>query len=143
MRSPNPRDVHKGAQPSMGHYLQKISLREKLDSFDETWAPKIVARVNEFALKLVKLNGDFIWHHHDADDEAFIVLAGRISMHYRLDGEQKLVEFGPGELLVVPRGIEHKPSALPGTELLLVERAGLPNTGNERDSDRTATPQAI
>lgn len=127
----------------MTQELQKVSLREKLDSFDERWTPKIVARVNEFALKLVKLDGDFIWHHHDEDDEVFVVLAGGITMHYRLDGAERLVEFGPGELLVMPRGIEHKPSALPGTELMLVERAELPNTGNVRDSDRTAAPQVI
>ncbi len=66
-----------------------------------------------------------------------------LSTHYRLDGVQRQVDFGPGELLVMPRGIEHKPSALPGTELMLVERAELPNTGNVRDSGRTAAPQVI
>ncbi len=127
----------------MAEELQKVSLRKKLDSFDQTWAPKIVARLNDFAVKLVKLHGDFIWHRHDEDDEVFIVLAGGITMHYRLDGVQRQVEFGPGELLVVPRGMEHKPSALPGTELMLVERAELLNTGNVRDSGRTAVAQVI
>lgn len=127
----------------MAEELQKVSLRKKLDSFDEMRAPKIVACMNEFALRLVKLNGDFIWHRHDEDDEVFIVLSGGITMHYRLDVVQRQVDFGPGELLVMPRGIEHKPSALPGTELMLFERAELPNTGNVRDSGRTAAPQVI
>jgi mannose-6-phosphate isomerase-like protein (cupin superfamily) len=123
--------------------LKKVNIREKFQSFDETWQPKIIASVNEFALKAVKLDGEFIWHHHDEEDEIFIVVRGRIDMHYRVDGQKAVESFGEGELLKVPRGVEHKPVAAPGTELLLIERADTPNTGNVVDSDRHREPQII
>lgn len=123
--------------------LKKVNIREKFDSFDETWAPKIIASVNEFALKAVKLDGEFIWHHHDDEDEIFLVMRGRIDMHYRVGGTELVESFGEGELLKVPRGIEHKPVAAPGTELLLIERAGTPNTGNVENSERRMEPQSI
>ena len=123
--------------------LRKVSLREKFAAITDTWQPRIVARINEFAVKIVKLEGEFIWHHHDEEDEVFIVMAGGIAMHYLHDGAEKIVEFGPGELLVVPHGIEHKPVAKPGTELMLVERAETLNTGNVIGSDRTAVAQPI
>jgi mannose-6-phosphate isomerase-like protein (cupin superfamily) len=124
-------------------HLTKINIRAKLDAFDDTWQPKILARVNEFALKAVKLDGEFIWHHHDSDDEIFIVVRGRIDMHYRLDGAERVESFGPGELLMVPSGVEHMPVAETGTEVLLIERADLLNTGNVVDSHRRAVVEAI
>ena len=124
--------------------LQPVSVRAKLDSFSETWSPKIIARVNEFAVKAVKLDGEFIWHHHDDDDEIFYVVRGHIDMHYRdASGAERVAPFGDGELLTVPRGMEHKPVAAPGTELLLIERAEVANTGNVRDSDRTRAAVAL
>jgi mannose-6-phosphate isomerase-like protein (cupin superfamily) len=123
--------------------LKKVNIREKFASFDETWAPKIIASVNEFALKAVKLDGEFIWHHHDDDDELFFVMRGRIEMHYRADGAELVESFGEGELLKVPRGMEHKPVAAPGTELLLIERASTPNTGDVEGSERRMEPQII
>lgn len=102
--------------PKEVNELRKVSIREKLDAIAEMWHPKIVATVNKFALKLVKLEGEFIWHHHDEEDEVFVVLSGGIAMHYRLDGTEKVVEFGSGELLVVPHGVEHKPVAQPDTD---------------------------
>ena len=124
--------------------LRPVSLRRALDSFTETWSPKIVARVNDFALKVVKLDGDFVWHHHADDDEIFLVLHGRIDMHYRDDGgAERLVTFGDGELLAMPRGVEHKPLAAAGTELLLFERADVVNTGNIHDSDRTRAAEQL
>jgi mannose-6-phosphate isomerase-like protein (cupin superfamily) len=123
--------------------LRKVNIREKFESFDDTWQPKILAQVNEFALKAVKLDGEFIWHHHDEEDEIFLVVRGQVDMHYREDGREALETFGAGELLLVPRGIEHKPVAAPGTELLLIERANTPNTGNVLDSERRKEPQVI
>jgi mannose-6-phosphate isomerase-like protein (cupin superfamily) len=123
--------------------LKKVNIREKFESFDDTWAPKIIASVNEFAVKAVKLDGEFIWHHHDDEDEIFVVMRGRIDMHYRADGAELVESFGEGELLKVPRGIEHKPVAAAGTELLLIERADTPNTGNVEDSERRMEPQII
>lgn len=121
----------------MPDQLAKVSLREKFDSFSETWSPKLVALVDEFAIKIVKIEGEFVWHHHDDADEVFYVVSGGIAMKYRLDGADHEVEFGPGELLLVPRGVEHLPVAQPGTEVVLFERADLVNTGNLRN-DRTA-----
>jgi mannose-6-phosphate isomerase-like protein (cupin superfamily) len=123
--------------------LKKVNLREKFDSFSDTWQPKILATVNDFALKAVKIEGEFIWHHHDVEDEVFIVMRGRIDMHYRIDGTSFIESFGEGELLKVPHGVEHKPVAHPGTELLLIEPASTQNTGNVVDSDRHAEPQPI
>jgi len=123
--------------------LQKVNLSEKFASFDDRWQPKILAQVNDFALKAVKIDGDFIWHHHNDEDEIFLVLRGRIDMHYRVDGAEYVESFGEGELLQVPHGLEHKPVAAPGTEMLLIERTETVNTGNVSDSERRATPQPI
>jgi mannose-6-phosphate isomerase-like protein (cupin superfamily) len=123
--------------------LRKVSLREKLDAFDDRWSPKTVARVNEFALKVVKIDGEFVWHHHDAEDEVFLIVTGSIAMHYLRDGIEEIVTFGPGELLCVPRGVEHKPVAEPGTEIVLFEREAMVNTGNVRDERFTAPQAAI
>jgi mannose-6-phosphate isomerase-like protein (cupin superfamily) len=125
----------------MGH-LKKISLREKFASFEELWKPKTVARVDDFAIKLVKLDGEFVWHHHADADEIFFVVAGGIRMKYRSEGQELEEAFGPGELLRVPRGVEHMPIALPGTELILFERADLVNTGNV-ENERTIASSPI
>jgi mannose-6-phosphate isomerase-like protein (cupin superfamily) len=116
--------------------LQKISLAEQFDSFSETWTPKILARANDFALKAAKLDGEFVWHRHAEEDEIFLVLRGRIDMHYRTGDAEHVESFGAGELLQVPRGIEHKPVADPGTEILLIERSDTINTGDVEGGDR-------
>jgi mannose-6-phosphate isomerase-like protein (cupin superfamily) len=123
--------------------LKKVNIREKLDAFDETWSPKLLATVNDFALKAVKIDGEFIWHHHEAEDEIFVVLRGRIDMHYLADGVECVESFGKGELLRVPHGVEHKPVAAPGTEMLLIERTATINTGNVLGSERRAEPRPI
>jgi mannose-6-phosphate isomerase-like protein (cupin superfamily) len=123
--------------------LTKVSLREKLDSFSDTWNPRVLAQVNEFALKIVKLDGAFIWHHHEEEDEIFFVVRGRIDMHYLDDGVERVESFGENELLRVPHGVEHKPVAAPGTELMLIERLETPNTGNVTDSDRLREPHPV
>jgi mannose-6-phosphate isomerase-like protein (cupin superfamily) len=126
----------------MSEPLVKISLEEKFAAFDDMWSPKLLALVDDFAIKAVKIDGEFVWHHHTEADEVFYVLKGGITMKYRLDGGEHEVAFGPGEMLRVPRGIEHMPIALPGTELILFERADLVNTGNLHN-DRTATPAQL
>jgi mannose-6-phosphate isomerase-like protein (cupin superfamily) len=114
--------------------LAKVSLAETFSAFDDLWSPKTIARVDDFAVKAVKLEGDFVWHRHDDADEVFLVVSGRIVMKYRIgdagDDAVREVVFGAGELLRVPRGIEHLPVADPGTQVLLFERADLVNTGN-------------
>ena len=123
--------------------LRKVSLQEKFSAFDDMWSPKTLATVNDYAIKAVKIDGEFVWHQHADDDEIFLVLAGGITMYYRLNGIEEQVDFGPGELLRIPRGVEHKPIAKPGTEMLLFERADLLNTGNIRSDRFTAKPAAI
>jgi mannose-6-phosphate isomerase-like protein (cupin superfamily) len=118
--------------------LKKIRLSEKFDSITELWRPKTVATVNEFAVKLVKTDGAFVWHDHPDDDEIFLIVKGSIDMQYTIDGEEHVETFGEGELLKVPRGMQHRPICAPGTELLLFERDEVVNTGSAPASEYTA-----
>jgi mannose-6-phosphate isomerase-like protein (cupin superfamily) len=106
--------------------MEKINLAEKLALFDERWSPRIVAELNGQQVKLVKLQGEFLWHHHDDEDELFLVLAGTLRMELR----DRTVEIGPGEMMVVPRGVEHRPCAQGEVHVLLFEPASTRNTGN-------------
>lgn len=107
----------------------KANLTEKFASFGEHWHPKILADLNGQQVKLVKLAGEFVWHRHDVEDEMFLVHRGRMRIEFR-DG---VVELGPGELVVVPRGVEHRPVADEEVEVLLFEPASTLNTGDVRD----------
>jgi mannose-6-phosphate isomerase-like protein (cupin superfamily) len=109
--------------------LEKVDLAQKLSLFDEPWSPKIVAELNDAYVKVVKLEGEFVWHHHDDEDELFLVVSGRLRMELR-DGE---VVLDPGELLVVPKGVEHRPVAEGETHIVLIEPKTTLNTGNVRD----------
>jgi len=106
--------------------MDRISFRDKLASFDETWTPKIVAELNGQYVKLVKCEGEYVWHRHDDEDEAFLVVEGRLDIHFR----DRVVRLGPGELCVVPRGVEHKPVAEPRASIALFPPASTRNTGN-------------
>ena len=109
---------------------EKVNLAEKLALFDERWSPKIVAELNDSLVKVVKLEGEFVWHHHDDEDELFLVVSGRMRMQLR-DGDLVL---GPGELVVVPRGVEHCPLAeTDDTHVVLIEPKTTLNTGNVRN----------
>ena len=110
-----------------------ISIAEKMDSFTELWSPKIIAGLNDCHFKLVKLQGDFVWHDHSDTDEAFIVFSGRMRIDFR-DGT---VTLNRGEMIVVPKGVEHKPFADEECHVLLVESAGTMNTGNASKNERT------
>ena len=110
----------------------RINFREKLAMFSEQWSPRIIAQLNDYQFKLVKLQGDFVWHSHPETDEAFIVLSGEMSIELR-DGR---VDLRPGEMYVVPKGVEHKPFASSECCALLVEPAGTINTG-DAGGDRT------
>ena len=109
--------------------IEKINLAEKFSLFDEPWQPKIVAELNDAYVKVVKLEGGFVWHHHDDEDELFWVVSGRLRMELR-DGD---VILEPGELLVVPKGVEHRPVAEIETHVVLIEPKTTLNTGNVRD----------
>jgi len=105
---------------------QAINFQDKLSRFTDHWAPKVVAQMNDYQLKLVKIQGEFVWHSHPDTDEVFIVLDGRMRIELRDGG----VDLGPGEMFVVPKGVEHKPSAPDECRILLVEPSGVVNTGD-------------
>ena len=105
---------------------QAINLAEKLSLFSEHWSPKIIGSYNGNDLAVVKVKGEFVWHSHPETDDFFLVLEGRLTIRMR-DGD---VVLGPGELYVVPKGVEHCPVAEEETHLLLIEPAGTPNTGD-------------
>ena len=104
----------------------KVNLAEKLSRFTDHFAPRTVARFNGHDVMVVKAKGEFVWHRHDDTDDFFLVLAGRLTIQLR----DREVVLGPGELFVVPRGVEHRPVAEEETHLLLIEPTGTPNTGD-------------
>lgn len=102
-----------------------INLQQKLGLFTERWQPKVIAEMNDYQFKVVKLQGDFVWHSHRDTDETFLVIEGSLRIDFR-DGAVRL---GPGEMFVVPKGVEHKPYAEDEVKLLLIEPRGVRNTG--------------
>jgi mannose-6-phosphate isomerase-like protein (cupin superfamily) len=104
----------------------KVELAAKLASFSDHWKPRSVARFNECDIMVVKVRGEFVWHKHDDTDDFFLVLQGRLQIRLR----DRVVSLGPGELFVVPRGVEHQPYAEEEVHLLLIEPTGTPNTGD-------------
>ncbi|HWX36385.1 MAG TPA: cupin domain-containing protein [Steroidobacteraceae bacterium] len=106
--------------------MKPINLADKLATFSEHWQPRVVGRFNGHDLMVVKVKGEFVWHKHDDTDDFFLVLKGRIDIQLR-DG---VVALGPGEIFVVPKGVEHRPVAAEEAHLLLIEPEGTPNTGN-------------
>ncbi len=120
--------------------VTKVNLDEKLALFDEHWSPRIVGELNGQHVKVVKLLGEFVWHHHEAEDELFLVLHGRMTIRVR--GEPDVM-LGPGELAVIPRGVEHQPVAEEEAHVLLLEPASTLNTGNVRDEHTVPAPPHV
>jgi mannose-6-phosphate isomerase-like protein (cupin superfamily) len=114
--------------------VDKVNIKDKLALFDERWKPKIVGELNGQYVKLVKLIGEFVWHHHDEEDELFLVVEGRFRMEFR----DRSVWIEEGEFIVVPRGVEHRPVAEEEAHVLLFEPASTLNTGNVRDERTVA-----
>jgi mannose-6-phosphate isomerase-like protein (cupin superfamily) len=112
---------------------RKVDLSAALETFDEPWSPRIVAHYNDNKIFLAKAKGDFVWHSHPDTDDVFLVLHGRLTIDLR----DRTVELGPGELFVVPRGVEHRPRSAEGASILLIEPTGTPNTGDPQ----TAAPE--
>jgi mannose-6-phosphate isomerase-like protein (cupin superfamily) len=106
--------------------MQKINIPQKLSLFNDHWNPRIVAELNGQHVKLVKFQGEFVWHKHDHEDEMFLVIKGKFDMEFR----DKTVELKENEFIVVPRGVEHRPVAKEEVSVLLFEPAGTLNTGN-------------
>jgi len=114
---------------------QAINFEQKLSLFDEQWAPKVIAQMNDYQIKIVKVEGDFEWHSHKDTDETFIVLEGELRIDFR-DGD---VTINEGELYVVPKGVEHKPYAEKEVKILIIEPEGVLNTGENEANARTAS----
>jgi len=116
-----------------------VDLEDRLASFAELWTPHIVAELNGQHVKLVKLQGEFVWHHHENEDELFLVLSGRLLIELR----DRALELEPGQLCTIPRGVEHRPRAETETHILLFEPAGTLNTGNVLDERTVQRPKRI
>ena len=119
--------------------MRTVNLAEKFAQFSEHWSPRLVGQVNGCAIKLVRISGEFVWHHHAEEDEMFLVISGRLRMRFR-DGEQVV---GPGEFIIVPRGVEHLPIAEGETQIMLVEPDTTLNTGNVVNERTVAELQRV
>ena len=117
--------------------MDKVRLASKFASFSDHWSPKIIGELNGQHVKVVKFVGEFVWHHHDHEDEMFLVHRGRFRMELR----DRAIELEAGDFLIVPRGVEHRPVAVEEVEVVLFEPAGTLNTGNVQ-SDRTVAEPA-
>jgi mannose-6-phosphate isomerase-like protein (cupin superfamily) len=109
--------------------MEVVNLNEKLAKVKEPWSPKIVGEVNDTYVKIVKFTGEFVWHHHDNEDELFLVVKGRLRMKFR----DREVTVTPGEFVIVPRGVEHMPVADEEVQVVLIEPKTTLNTGNVRN----------
>ena len=118
---------------------EKVNLREKLALFSDQWAPRRVATMNDYKVLLVRVQGEFVWHAHPETDDFFVVLEGRLEIQLR----DRTVELGPGELFVVPAGVEHCPRAVEEAHVLLIEPIGTVNTGDAPAGERTAADRPI
>ena len=114
--------------------MRSVNLAEKFQQFAEHWSPKIVGELNDCYVKLVKVKGEFVWHHHDLEDELFLVVKGRLLLKFR----DRDVSVGEGEFIIVPRGVEHLPVASEEAHVLLLEPKSTLNTGNVRN-ERTVS----
>jgi mannose-6-phosphate isomerase-like protein (cupin superfamily) len=115
--------------------MQKVNLAGKFASFQDHWSPKIVGALNGQQVKLVKFQGEFVWHHHEVEDELFLVVRGSFRMDYKDGaGAEKSLDVGEGEFVIVPRGTTHRPVAQQEVQVMLFEPAGTLNTGNIRDA---------
>lgn len=119
--------------------MNTINLSEKFDSFSDHWSPKIIGELNDFYVKVVKLEGEFVWHHHDDEDEMFLVVKGTLRMKFR-DREAVI---GEGEFIIVPHGVEHLPVADKEVHLVLLEPKSTLNTGNVTNERTVAELQRI
>ena len=113
--------------------MNKVNVREKLELFTDYFNPRVVGQVGDTAVKLVKFQGEFVWHSHELEDEMFFVMSGEFEMHFR----DRIVTITAGEFLIVPKGTEHKPVAQREVAIMLIEPATTLNTGNAASSDLT------
>ncbi len=119
--------------------MEKVDLAAKLSLIAEYWSPRIVGELNGQEVKIAKLKGEFVWHHHEHEDELFLVLAGRLTLRFR----DRQVALSPGEFLIVPRGVEHQPVADEEAHVLLFEPSGTLNTGNVQNERTVGRPERL
>ena len=119
--------------------MKKINFKDKLQKFSDQWSPKVIAELNNYQFKLVKIQNDFVWHKHDDTDEVFIILKGKIFIEF----ENETVELNEGEMIVVPKGIKHRPYAKKEASIMLVEPRGVLNTGDIIDEMTAPNDQWI
>jgi mannose-6-phosphate isomerase-like protein (cupin superfamily) len=119
--------------------MKKINFKDKLQKFSDQWSPKVIAELNNYQFKLVKIQNDFVWHKHDDTDEVFIVLSGKIFIEF----EAETVELNEGEMIVVPKGTKHRPYAKEEASIMLVEPRGVLNTGDIVDEMTALNDQWI
>ncbi len=120
--------------------IEKVNVAQKLNLFSEHWSPKLVGQVDNFEIKLVKVQGEFVWHKHDAEDELFLIINGQLTIELR---DQDAIVLNAGEFVVIPHGVEHRPVAQEECHMMLFERVGVVNTGDAQDSDLTAVVEKI
>jgi mannose-6-phosphate isomerase-like protein (cupin superfamily) len=123
--------------------MDKVNLAQKFSQFSEHYSPKIVGEVNDAYVKVTKLQGDFMWHHHETEDELFLVIKGELRMKIREKGSEREVRIGPGEFIIIPHGVEHFPSADEETHILLLEPKSTLNTGNLKNERTLAELERI
>jgi len=116
--------------------MDKVNLAHKFSLFTDQYSPKIAGELNDMYVKLVKLQGDFMWHHHDHEDELFLVVKGALRMRVRENGAEREFMVNPGEFIIIPHGVEHFPSAAEETHVVLLEPKTTLNTGNV-ENERT------
>ena len=119
--------------------MDKVNLAQKLATFSDYYSPKIAGELNESYVKLVKLKGEFVWHHHDVEDELFLVIKGTLRMMVKEDGREREIRVGEGEFIIMPHGVEHKPVADEEVHLVLLEPKTTLNTGNLRNERTVET----
>ena len=123
--------------------MNKVNLAQKLSLFSDHYSPKIVGELNDSHVKLVKLKGEFVWHHHDVEDELFLVIKGTLRMKLFDQGQEREVQVKEGEFIIVPHGVEHKPIADEEVHLMLLEPKGTLNTGNVKNERTVEELQSI
>jgi mannose-6-phosphate isomerase-like protein (cupin superfamily) len=123
--------------------METVNLKEKFGLFAEYWSPKVVGELNNFAVKVVKVKGEFVWHHHDQEDELFLVVQGRLCIQVVEDGKQRDLWIEEGEFAIIPHGVEHRPVAEEEAHVLLLEPNTVLNTGNVQNERTVLNPERL
>ena len=119
--------------------MKKVNLQSKFELFSDHWSPKVIAEMNEYQFKLVKIKEEFTWHQHDTTDEVFLVIEGKMGIEF----EDQKIELNTGEMIVIPKGMRHRPYASEEAKIMIIEPKGIINTGDEKNEFTTGNDQMI